>query len=202
MATRGALGGLASATSDAALLLDAAGREVILIETVGVGQDEIDIARLADVVVLLLVPGMGDDVQTIKAGIMEIADVFVINKSDRPGADRLEQEVRAMLSIAPRADGWQPPIVRTVATEGRGAEQVRAAVERYASFTREGGLGERKRIERWRDRLLALLRDRLLERVLATSLSDASFEAYARRIATREVDPYSVVDEVLRKAGL
>src|SRR5574341_336599 len=115
MATRGCLGGLARATTDVALLLDAAGMDAILIETVGVGQDEVEVARLADVTVVVLTPGLGDDVQAIKAGIMEIADVFVINKADQAGADRLEREIQAALSLARRADGWAPPIVRTVA---------------------------------------------------------------------------------------
>ena len=120
MATRGSLGGLARATADAATVLDASGRDVVMIETVGVGQDEVDIVRLADVTVVILVPGMGDDVQTIKAGIMEIADIFVINKSDREGAERVEREIRALQSLATRHDQWTPPIVKTVATEGTG----------------------------------------------------------------------------------
>src|SRR2546427_2094184 len=120
MATRGSLGGLARTTADVATVLDAAGRDVILIETVGVGQDEIDIVLLADITVVILVPGMGDDVQTIKAGIMEIADIFVINKSDREGAERVEREIRALQSLATRSDNWTPPIVKTVASEGAG----------------------------------------------------------------------------------
>src|SRR3954465_3853978 len=118
MATRGALGGLASTTADVAAVLDASGRDLVLIETVGVGQDEVDIVRLADVTIVILVPGMGDDVQTIKAGIMEIADIFVINKSDREGAERVEREIRALQSLAQRHDKWTPPIVKAVATEG------------------------------------------------------------------------------------
>src|SRR5580692_4985804 len=127
MATRGWLGGLAAATTDMALLLDAAGKEVVLIETVGVGQAEVEVAKLADVIVLVLVPGMGDDVQAIKAGIMEIADVFVINKADQPGADRLEREILALQSLSTRPDGWVPPIIRTVATEGQGIGETRFA---------------------------------------------------------------------------
>src|SRR5205823_1523118 len=128
MATRGALGGLASTTADIATVLDACGRDIVMVETVGVGQDEIDIVRLADVTVVVLVPGMGDDVQTIKAGIMEIADIFVINKSDREGAERVEREIRAMQSIAPRHDSWSPPIVKTVASEGKGVRELTAAI--------------------------------------------------------------------------
>ena len=128
MATRGSLGGLARATADAATVLDASGRDLIMIETVGVGQDEVDIVRLADVTIVILVPGMGDDVQTIKAGIMEIADIFVINKSDREGAERVEREIRAMQSLATRDDRWTPPIVKTVASEGMGTKELAEAI--------------------------------------------------------------------------
>ena len=122
LATRGQLGGLSTATSDAALVLDAAGKDLVLIETVGVGQDEVDIARLADVTVVVLVPEGGDDVQALKAGIMEIADVFVVNKADRAGADRIVQAVAAAQSLRPAEGEWQPPIVQTEATTGRGVE--------------------------------------------------------------------------------
>ncbi|HUJ20459.1 MAG TPA: methylmalonyl Co-A mutase-associated GTPase MeaB [Bryobacteraceae bacterium] len=132
MATRGSVGGLAGATADLALLLDAAGRDYVLIETVGVGQDEIEIANIADLTVLVLVPGMGDDIQAIKAGIMEIADIFVINKADHPGADRIEREIQSALTLAQRADAWIPPIVRTVATEGTGVAGLLAAIDEYA----------------------------------------------------------------------
>jgi LAO/AO transport system kinase len=132
MATRGAVGGLARATEDLALLLDASGKDYVLIETVGVGQDEVEVAGVADVTVLVLVPGMGDDVQAIKAGIMEIADIFVINKADHPGADRVETEIAGVLSLAHRADGWQPPIVRTVATENKGITELLEAIGKFA----------------------------------------------------------------------
>src|SRR5713226_4224812 len=124
MATRGSMGGVARATADLALLLDAAGRDYVIIETVGVGQDEVEIANVADLTVLVLVPGMGDDVQAIKAGIMEIADIFVINKADHPGAERVEQEIHGVLSLRNRADAWMPAVVRTVATEGAGVEEL------------------------------------------------------------------------------
>jgi LAO/AO transport system kinase len=137
MATRGSLGGLARTTADVATVLDAAGRDVILIETVGVGQDEIDIVRLAEITVVMLVPGMGDDVQTIKAGIMEIADIFVINKSDRDGAERVEREIRALQSLATRHDGWTPPIVKTVANDGTGVPELAAAIKEYENYLLE-----------------------------------------------------------------
>src|SRR5215475_11294685 len=124
MATRGSLGGLASSSSDVSLVLDASGRDIVMIETVGVGQDEVDIVRVADVTVVILVPGMGDDVQSIKAGIMEIADVFAINKSDHEGAERVEREIRALQSLAIRTDKWTPPIIKTVATEGSGIDEL------------------------------------------------------------------------------
>lgn len=199
MATRGALGGLARSTSDVATLLDAAGKDVVLVETVGVGQDEVDIVRLADVTVVVLVPGMGDDVQTIKAGIMEIADVFAINKSDRPGAQRVERELTAMLSISQRADGWKPPIVQTVATEGKGVDEMWAAAESYLAYLKEKGLLAGKKAANWRGRLVELLRDRLLERL---ALSGERLSAYGARIAAREVDPYSVVEEILGTSEL
>jgi LAO/AO transport system kinase len=131
MATRGAPGGLARATADLALLLDAAGKDYVLIETVGVGQDEVEIARVADVTVLVLVPGMGDDVQAIKAGIMEIADIFAINKADRPGAERVQREIEGALSLGHREDGWTPPIVRTVATEEKGIAELLDAIRTF-----------------------------------------------------------------------
>src|SRR5690349_20445013 len=134
MATRGSLGGLARTTADVATVLDASGRDIILIETVGVGQDEVDIVRLADITVVMLVPGMGDDVQTIKAGIMEIADIFVINKSDREGAERVEREIRALQTLATRRDNWSPPIVKTVATEGTGTAELAKAIADYAAY--------------------------------------------------------------------
>ena len=136
MATRGSLGGLARATADVSMVLDAAGRDVIMIETVGVGQDEVDIVRVADITVVILVPGMGDDVQSIKAGIMEIADIFVINKSDHDGAERVEKEIRALQSLAIRDDKWTPPIVKTVATNGTGIVEVKGAIQRVPLFSR------------------------------------------------------------------
>jgi len=185
-----------------ASVLDAAGRNIVLIETVGVGQDEVDIARLADVTLVLLVPGMGDDVQTIKAGIMEIADIFVINKADHPGADRLNQEIRAMLSISPRADNWTPPIVHTVASQGAGSDELLAAIDQYMEFQQAGGLAERRRVKHWRDRLLAVLRERLLERVVTDFLGNGILDEYATRVAARQTDPYSVVEEIIGKIDL
>src|SRR6266478_4167698 len=144
MATRGFLGGLARATAEVALLLDAAGKHQILIETVGVGQDEIDIVRLADCVVVILVPGLGDDIQNMKAGLMEIADIFVLNKSDREGADRLEEQLQAMLSLVMPGEGWQPPLIRPLATEDKGLDNLAAAIAKVRTDFEPGGVRANK----------------------------------------------------------
>jgi LAO/AO transport system kinase len=197
MATRGNLGGLARTTTDAATVLDAAGKDIVLIETVGVGQDEIDIVRLADVTVVILVPGMGDDVQTIKAGIMEIADIFVINKSDREGADRVEREIRSMQSLAIRSDKWTPPIIKTVAMDGRGIPELAAAIVNYEQFLQQKDLLLKKKISSWRERLIEMLRDGLLERLLSERLPEAEITRLAAEIAEHKRDPYSLVEEIV-----
>ena len=201
MATRGFLGGLAPATADVATLLDAAGKDLVLIETVGVGQDEIDIVRLADVTVVILVPGMGDDVQTIKAGIMEIADIFVINKSDREGADRVEREIRAMQTLAIRRDDWTPPIVKTVATDGTGITDLVKAVASYRQYLEGKELMLRKKISNWRERLVEMLRKALLDRVMRERLDAGHLNEYAREIAEHRRDPYSLVEELVSGLG-
>jgi len=197
MATRGALGGLAGTTADVATVLDASGRSPILIETVGVGQDEVDIVRLADVTVVILVPGMGDDVQTIKAGIMEIADIFCINKSDREGAERVEREIRAMQSLATRDDGWTPPIVKTVASDGQGIEELAVTIDSYQKFLAEHGLAVKKRIQNWRDRLVEMMRDALLNRVLREQVTEQDLARFAAEVAEHKRDPYTIVEQVL-----
>jgi len=195
MATRGSLGGLARTTADVATVLDASGRDVILVETVGVGQDEVDIVRLADITLVMLVPGMGDDVQTIKAGIMEIADVFVINKSDREGAERVEREIRALQSLATRDDGWTPPIVKTVASEGRGVEKLAAAILEYESFLQKENRALEKSVQNWRERLVEMLRDAMLEKARA-QLGDGNVARLAREVAEHKRDPYTLVEEI------
>lgn len=195
MATRGSLGGLARTTADVTSVLDASGRDVVLIETVGVGQDEVDIVRLAEVTVVILVPGMGDDVQTIKAGIMEIADIFVINKSDRDGAERVEREIRAMQSLSVRKDEWVPPVVKTVASEGQGIAELASAIATYQDFLGSSDIGRQKRIENWRGRLIEMLRDTLLERVIAEQ--NGRVDIYAAEIAEHRRDPYSLVEEIV-----
>ncbi len=201
LATRGALGGLAQAASEVVALLDASGKDRILVETVGVGQDEVDIIQLADVTVVVLVPGMGDEVQAIKAGLMEIADVFVINKSDR-GPERLEQEIQAMLALAPAAGGeaWRPPIVKTVATSGEGVDSLQTAIaQRLAWLEGHGGLVGH-RAQQWRQRLRQLARDRLAERLLAPLLTEERLAQAAEAIAGQGADPYSAVDAMIERA--
>ena len=201
MATRGSLGGLAGTTSDVAAVLDASGRDLVLIETVGVGQDEVDIVRLAEITVVMLVPGMGDDVQTIKAGIMEIADVFVINKSDREGSERVEHEIRAMQSLSTRSDGWTPPIVKTVASDGQGVPELAKAISSYEDFLRTHNLSLQKKVQNWQERLVEMLRESLLERVLRDEMGDGAISRYAAEIAEHKRDPYSLVEEIVGKLG-
>jgi LAO/AO transport system kinase len=198
MATRGHLGGLAPTTHDVVAILDAAGCDVVLIETVGVGQDEVEVARLADATVLLLVPGMGDDVQTFKAGVMEIADLYVLNKTDLPGADRLAQEVEAMLSAASsRGDGWRPPIVKAIATTGWGLGEVKQALEQFRCFQEQSAGKEKRRRVYWRSRLLELLRQNLFEKVASERLGDGSLEQYVEDLLQHRADPYSLVGRIV-----
>jgi LAO/AO transport system kinase len=198
MATRGNLGGLARATVEAVAILDAAGYEKIIVETVGVGQDEIEIAKTADVCVVVLVPGMGDDVQTMKAGIMEIADVLVINKADREGVLRTEKELQALLSLATRADEWQPPIVKTVAVESAGIDDLSRAIEECRQFQQHapGAVDRKQAVAKWR--IIELLRERTVSEVLSRDGSAQRLEALARAVATKQKDPYSAVDEILK----
>jgi LAO/AO transport system kinase len=201
MATRGSLGGLARATADATTVLDAAGRDIVMIETVGVGQDEIDIVRLADITIVILVPGMGDDVQTIKAGIMEIADIFVINKSDRDGAERVEREIRSLQSLALRHDKWVPPIVKTVASEGVGTQELAKAIADYEAYLETENMAIRKHVANWKERLVEMLRDAMLDRARA-HFEPENLERYAEEIAEHKRDPYSLVEEIVRKAAV
>lgn len=191
MATRGAMGGLAPATADMTLALAAAGLETVIIETVGAGQDEVDVVKLASVVVVVLTPSMGDDVQTMKAGLMEIADVFVINKSDQPGADRVASELEAMLSLGAENGGPRPSIVRTVASEDSGTGALMAAIEARPR-------GEKDKAAYWKQRLREMLRGRLAERVL-TGIGDQELEEAAASVARRTLNPYDFVDETMNR---
>jgi LAO/AO transport system kinase len=200
MAARGHLGGLARATVDAVAILDAAGYDKLIIETVGVGQDEIDIVKTATVTVVVMVPGMGDDIQAIKAGIMEIGDVFAINKADREGVLRTERELESLLSISERPDGWTPPIIKTVATEDKGLDELARAIASYAEFVgthSQPSNGRRTSVAE--HRILELLRDRLLRAALAKGVSETELKAMAESVADRRRDPYSVVDEIMKR---
>ena len=199
MATRGHLGGLAHATGEAALLLDASGRDVVLIETVGVGQDEVDIVRTADISLVTIVPGAGDDVQALKAGIMEIADIFVVNKADREGADRTVASIETMLSLQSYdAQAWRPPIIKTEAISGKGIAELLAAVDRFKAHTQaERGSRRRARAE-WRVR--ELLGHRFLAHVEQQVLAPGELAEILERIASRQLDPYTAVDDILRRA--
>jgi LAO/AO transport system kinase len=202
MATRGYLGGLAQATGDTALLLDAAGKQMILIETVGVGQGEIEIVRMADCTLVVLMPGMGDDVQNLKAGLMEIGDIFVLNKSDREGADRFEQQLRAILQLVPERDGWKPPVVRTVATENKGIDELARQIDAFRAHFEESNDRRAREVAHWREWLLRLLETRLMERVAGSHLSERELDALAAQVAERKKDPYAAVNEILSRAGL
>ena len=197
MATRGNLGGLSRATADAVAILDAAGFDKIIVETVGVGQDEVEIVKTADVSIVVLVPGMGDDIQAIKAGIMEIGDVFAINKADREGVLRTQKELEALLSLAHRPDFWNPPIVKTIATENKGIEDLSTAIESYRAFQKQGeaSLTRKQAIARWR--LVELLRERLLTDMLRKDGAEAELEKLAERIASKDTDLYSAVEELV-----
>jgi LAO/AO transport system kinase len=197
MATRGHLGGLALATNDAATVLDAAGKQLVIIETVGVGQDEVDIVRTADVAVVVLVPGMGDEVQALKAGIMEIADIFVVNKSDRAGAERTVAEIESLQSLQTFKEAdWKPPIVRAVATTGAGLDELVETLDRFRSRAPDV-LASRRR-DRAAAQLRAILADRLMKRVDA-GVAGVAMEQLIDRIARRATDPYSAADELLER---
>jgi len=200
MATRGHLGGLATATTDVVSVLDAAGKNPIIVETVGVGQDEVDIVKLADISIVVLVPGMGDDVQALKAGIMEIGDIFVINKCDRPGVDKMERAVLAVLSLAHRPDGWQPPVLRTVATEGRGIDELVESIERCHTFFQNSASRAEKKREAAKQRLITLLEERLLTTAIERVFPDSELNKVVGQIADRFQDPYSIVDEIVRNS--
>ncbi len=208
MATRGFFGGLARATADAALVLDAAGKEIVLIETVGVGQDEIDVVRLAECTLVLVVPGLGDDVQNMKAGLMEVADIFVLNKAEREGADRVEQQLDAMLELAPVLDTgargarrWKPPVIRTTAVEGKGIGELAEAIERFHEVRERSGEQRAKIVEYWKQRLVLLMETQVMARALNGD-GRRALESLALEVAERRKNPYTAVRELLSRAGL
>jgi LAO/AO transport system kinase len=205
MATRGHLGGLARATGDAALVLDAAGKEIVLIETVGVGQDEVEIIRTADISIVTLVPGTGDEVQALKAGIMEIADIFVVNKSDRDDADRLVSAIEANLALHTYGpEEWRPPILKTTATTGLGVSELAAQIQVFREWSAKQGEAssvkasarQRRRIEY---RLRELVAQRFMDHLERRTLGQAELAALVNRIAARELDPYTAADQLLAR---
>ena len=199
MATRGHLGGLARATSDAALLLDAAGKEIIIIETVGVGQDEVEIVRTADVSIVTLVPGTGDEVQALKAGIMEIADIFVVNKADREGAERLVSTVEANLALHPYgADEWRPPIVKTMATTGQGVTELVDMIQRFREHSARTQTARRHARSEYR--LRELVSQQFMDRLERRVLAPGELSAVVDRIAERQLDPYTAARELVLRA--
>jgi LAO/AO transport system kinase len=196
MATRGFLGGLADTTADVAQVIEASGREVVLIETIGVGQDEVEIVRLADVTVVVLVPGMGDDVQSLKAGIMEIADVFAVNKADREGADHVEKEIRTMQALAGKfdtKDAWVAPTVKTTATTGEGVDSLFSEIERRRRWLSKEGRLEARRRAYWKQRIEGMLRQELLKEARVHGVSELELESHAHQVATGAEDPYRLV---------
>jgi LAO/AO transport system kinase len=199
MATRGNLGGLARTTCDAAVVLDAAGKSIVIVETVGVGQDEVDIVRTADISIVVLVPGTGDDVQALKAGIMEIADIYVVNKADRDGAERMVTSIESNLALQTFPAGqWRPPIVRTEATTGKGVSELWAAIRAFRAHT--ATMRQTRLAARQEYRLRELLARRFLNHVESRVLAPGEFEALVTRIAARELDPYSAASAIMARA--
>jgi LAO/AO transport system kinase len=201
MATRGHLGGLAAATDQVLTVLSAAGKDVILVETVGVGQDEVEIVGTADVSLVVLVPGLGDEVQALKAGIMEIADVFVVNKADREGVDRLVAEIQSMLMLA-AAETEGPAIVKTIATLDRGLDELAQAIEAFRERAQASGALARKRRAQLRRQLEDAVRQRVMGQVRQRVLTAAESDALVERLAARAVDPFTAADEVVRRMGI
>ena len=202
MATRGHLGGLARATNDIVDVMDAAGKDVILIETVGVGQDEVEVVGTAHTCVVVSVPGLGDEVQVIKAGILEIGDIFVVNKADREGANRTATELEMMLHMAPDTGGWLPKVYKTVATKGEGIAELVDAIFEHKAFLDERDLRKKKGRERSERAFLTLLQETLTARTIERFKRNGSMKELIERIADRELDPYTAVEEVLESIGL
>lgn len=202
MATRGHLGGLAAASQDAVTVLEAAGCDLVLIETVGVGQDEVEVARLADATLLVLAPEMGDEVQTFKAGVMEIADIFVINKADHAGAERTAAEISRMLSVLPDRGRWRPPIIKTVATTGQGMEDLVKGTDEFRTWRERRGIGDCRTRDKWRNRLLQLVRQRVLKNIVEARVEEARLEEWVERIVRRQADPHTAAEELTRDLSI
>jgi LAO/AO transport system kinase len=198
MATRGLMGGLARSTLDVVLLLDAFGKDVVILETVGVGQDEVEIARAADTTLVVGVPNLGDDIQAIKAGILEIADILVVNKADLAGADRLVADLRAMLQLGEQRTAWPTPIQQTVATDGQGVAELVDRIAEHRTFLEQSGTWRERRADSARRQVRAIVEDRV-QRRLERLTAGPDWAARFASIAAREDDPYSVADEVLQE---
>jgi LAO/AO transport system kinase len=199
MASRGAWGGLAQAAADAALLLDAAGKDIIILETVGVGQDEIEVVRVADCTLVVVVPGSGDEVQSLKAGLMEIADIFVLNKADHEEAGRFEDQLLFVLQLAPAREGSNPAIVRTVATEAKGMAELAREIDAFHEAHVEAHRRHTREVEYWKSWLVRLIQQRVVEQLAAES--PTTLHELARTVAAREKDPYAAADQLLAKLG-
>lgn len=202
MATRGHLGGLARATNDVVDVLDAAGKDYVLIETVGVGQDEVDVVRAAHTSIVVAVPGLGDDIQAIKAGVMEIGDLFVVNKADRDGADKTAAEIEMALHLGGATGGWLPRVLKTVALKGEGVAELTQVILEHQAFLQQHEGRRQKGRERSHWVFRELLQERATTRVIEQAASNGTLDRLVERIAARETDPYTAVEEVLKKAGL
>ncbi len=198
MASRGKMGGLARAVDESLIVLGAAGYGTLIVETVGVGQDEVEIVKTAHMTLVVLVPGMGDDIQMLKAGLMEIGDIFVLNKADRDEVLTTERELEVLLSMTSRKDGWKPPIVKTVATQGEGIGKLTDAIEQYRARLGEPPGVKGRELPLFRERLVEKLRDHLTRKVLER-IPEEKLDWYAEKLMTREMDPYTILDCLLRK---
>ena len=199
MATRGFMGGLAKATNDVVDLLDAAGFDIVLVETVGVGQDEVDVIRMVQTNVVVLVPGMGDDIQAIKAGLMEIGDIFAVNKADRPGTDKTVTEVTMMMSLVEEHGDWIPPIVKTVASRGEGIAELESALDKHAQYLAASGELERRNRERVRIRIETLLKEKFMGRLIGGALPASDYEKILDDVLRKRNNPHDAAESVLTR---
>lgn len=197
MGTRGSLGGLSHKTTEAVQIMDAAGKDIVIIETVGVGQSEVDIVKAADTIIVVLVPGLGDDIQAIKAGILEIGDVFAINKADHDGADKLNVEIEMMLDLNPLKVDWRPKICRTVASQSQGIDELVSTIDKHMAYLDESGLLAERRLERTKNEIIAMINDHIDRYVKEKVAADDEFTHFVRQVHDRETDPYHVVKGIL-----
>ncbi|UCE37722.1 MAG: methylmalonyl Co-A mutase-associated GTPase MeaB [Thermoplasmata archaeon] len=201
MGTRGALGGVARATSDVVKLLDAFGKDTIFIETVGTGQAEVDIVKIAHTTIIVTMPGLGDDIQTIKAGIMEIGDIFVVNKADRQDADKKVMEIQAMLELGQKKNSWEPPVLKTTARDGVGIPELLDLAENHYRWLLESGNLKKMSIEKSRAELFSII-EQNVEKVVVDRVDEGEIDKLCQQIANKEIDPYKAADEVLAKTGI